>query len=175
MKMNDAPTPDVSFRIRPMGFDKQEVRAFIANILEDYEKAKRELSRLEERAASEPRTEDPLGPDTMMRDLQRILGGAHRVADDIEARATEDSQRKITEANARAVDVLAAAERQAAEITAQARRDVTTLEQRARSLREQIVKLRAAFEAASDTAAMALSDMAAVEAVELPAAETVGN
>jgi cell division septum initiation protein DivIVA len=168
MKLTET-TPEVSFRTRLLGFDRQEVRAFISNILEDYEKVRRDLGRLEQQTATRDTVADPLGPDAMMKDLQRILGGAHKVADEIEARATEESSRAITEANARAADIIAAAERLALEMTGQARRDLVSLEQRASSLRAQCVKLRAAFESVSDTAAVALSEMAAIEShMELP-------
>ena len=37
---------DVTFRVRPLGFDRGEVQAFIGNLLNDYAQVTRELDRL---------------------------------------------------------------------------------------------------------------------------------
>jgi cell division septum initiation protein DivIVA len=156
--MFDAAVSDIAFRTRPLGFDRQEVRAFIGNLLEDYEKLRTELDRL--RASESPARSEGPAISAATRELQRVLEGAQRVADDIEHRAAVDSQRIIEDAHAQAAEILATAQRKAAEITAGAQRDMTALEARAAVLRAHFGKLRAAFESAADTAGAALSDIA---------------
>jgi cell division septum initiation protein DivIVA len=165
---------EVSFRTRLLGFDRREVQAFIANIVEDYERARHELDQLRgHEAASDKPIETP-GLSTTARDVQRVLEGAQRVADDIERLAAEEGAQILAQAHTSAADILAVAQRRAAEITADARRELVTLEARASALQAHGVRLRAAFEAAADTAAAALSELAVKAFVsEGPSGETV--
>jgi cell division septum initiation protein DivIVA len=146
--MFDAAGSEVSFTVRLIGFDRQEVRAFIANIVEDYERACHELEQLR---GQEPLPDKAIeSPDrsATAQSIQRILEGAQRVADDIERRAAEEG----------------------AQI---ARRQLASFESRAASLQTHGLRLRAAFEAAADTAASALSELATKEFVsELPEGAT---
>ena len=156
--MFDAAVSEIAFRTRPLGFDRQEVRAFIGNLLEDYEKLRTELDRLRASAPT-ARTDGPaIGAAT--RELQRVLEGAQRVADDIERRAAADGSRIVEDAHAQAADIIATAQRTAAETTAGAQREMTELEARAAVLHAHFAKMRAAFESAADTAGAALSDIA---------------
>jgi cell division septum initiation protein DivIVA len=163
MAMTDAPGTDVSFRARLFGFDRQEVRAFIANILEDYGKVRSELERVRAEASAPAKPEDPAGLDVAARDVQRVLEGAHRVADDIERRAAEEGAHVVAQAQTEAAAIVASAERRAAEITEGASRELLRLEAQAATLQERGLRLRGAFEAAADTATAALRDMGASE------------
>jgi cell division initiation protein len=149
---------DISFRTRPLGFDREEVRAFIGNLLEDYEKLRTELDRL--RATAPPARSEAPATGAAARELQRVLEGAQRVADDIERRAAADSGRLIEDARAQSAEILVEAQRKAAEITAGAQREATHLEAQAAVLRAHFVRLRGAFESAADAAGAALSDIA---------------
>jgi cell division septum initiation protein DivIVA len=170
MALADIVGNDVTFRTRLFGFDRQEVRSFIANLLEDLERARTGATEGEhEGPAAETMTRTS---DTTSRAVQKVLESAHRVADDIERSATDASVRVVDEARARAEDVLAAAERRAAEITDEARRELNRLERSAAAIREQCVRLRSTFEAAADTASVALGEIAAISAeTGLPAGE----
>jgi cell division septum initiation protein DivIVA len=164
---------DVSFRTRLLGFDRREVRAFIGNLVEDYERARHELLQLRGHEATADKPVDGPGLSTTARDVQRVLEGAQRVADDIERRAAEEGAQIVAQAQTSAADILAVAQRRAAEITADARRELVTLEARASALQAHGLRLRAAFEAAADTAASALSELAAkAVTTELPSGET---
>ena len=157
--MFDGADSDISFSARLLGFDRREVRAFIANILEDYEKVRGELERLRA-PGSGGRPEAPSGLSTTTREVQRVLEGAQRVADDVERHAAEESARVVEGAHAQAAEILAGAQKKALEITADARRDVTALEARVAVLHAHLLKLRASFESAADTAGNALSEIA---------------
>lgn len=157
--MFDTAASDISFRIRPLGFDKQEVRAFVENLLEDYEKVRNELDRLRA-APTAPKPEGATGPSATAREVQRVLEGAQRVADDVERRAIDESARIVEDARAHAAEILAGAQRKAADITSDAQREAAALEARAAVLRAHFAKLRAAFESAADTAGAALGDIA---------------
>jgi cell division septum initiation protein DivIVA len=172
MAMFDPAGRSVSFRARLFGYDRAEVQAFIANLLEDYARVREEASRLRNRA---PAPAPPPAPDPTTRDLQRMLESAQRVADDIERRAVEEGVGVVTEARAHAADILEGAQRRAAEITAEARREVASLEARAAALQAHGEKLKAAFEAAADAAGAALGELAAGDlGAELPSNEAAG-
>jgi cell division septum initiation protein DivIVA len=116
----------VSFRTRFLGLDRDEVHAFIANVLEDYGLAQRELARLRESPSDTGGGAGPDGsaatPPSASRDVHRILESAQRVADDIEAQAMQQSARTVQEATAKAATILATAELRAGELTADALR-----------------------------------------------------
>ena len=157
--MFDTADNDITFRSRLLGFDRREVRAFIANIVEDYEHLRSELERLRgHEIVGAADTASAMG--TTAREVQRVLEGAQRVANDVERRAAEESAHVLEAAHTQATEIVAAAQKKALEITAGARRDVAALEARAVTLQTQLLKLRAAFESAADTAGTALSDIA---------------
>jgi cell division septum initiation protein DivIVA len=171
--MFDAAVSEVSFRTRLLGFDRREVRAFIANIVQDYDRARHELEQLRGHEATPEKPIETASLSTTARDVQRVLEGAQRVADDIERRAAEEGAQIVAQAQTSAADILAVAQRRAAEITADARRELIALEARASALEAHGLRLRAAFETAADTAAAALSELAAKTFVtELPSGDT---
>ena len=175
MKSTEATSADVSFSTRLLGFDRREVRAFIANLLDDYERIRAELD-LERRSAESQAAAPPLpAPEATTREMQRILTGAHRVADEIEQRAAEEGARAVAEMQARAVDILKDAEQRAVAITEAARREVSRLEERAASLRSHCLRLRSAFETAADTAGAGLTEIASIETGDARPAASVAT
>jgi cell division septum initiation protein DivIVA len=159
MPMFDSADNDITFRSRLLGFDRREVRAFIANIVEDYEHLRNELERLRgQGTVGAPEAASAMG--TTAREVQRVLEGAQRVANDVERRAAEESAHVVEAAHTQAAEIVATAQKKAMEITAGARRDLASLEARAVTLQTQLLKLRAAFESAADTAGTALSEIA---------------
>jgi cell division septum initiation protein DivIVA len=159
---------DVDFSVKPLGFDRREVRAFVANLLSDYERLRAELDRVRGTAPVAPEIEGARPIGTTSRDVQRILEGAQRVADDLERRAAEESAQIVEDARGQAAEVLAGAQKKAVEITAEARRNLGVLEARAATLQAYFMKLRDAFETAADTAGSALSDIAEARLDEVP-------
>jgi cell division septum initiation protein DivIVA len=123
---------DVSFRVRPLGFDRGEVQAFIGNLLNDYAQVTRELDRLRiemaalREAPPEPRLAipqavAPAGPKgtaqaaaSSAREVERILAAAERIAEDMRSRAQQDSDAALQESEARAAATVRDAEERAA-------------------------------------------------------------
>ncbi|MGE3511436.1 MAG: hypothetical protein AB7N65_21405 [Vicinamibacterales bacterium] len=128
---------EVTFRVRPLGFDKGEVQAFITNLLNDYTQVTRELERLRsemaalrefssERRPTEPQPTTQAVPPvvsastTTAREVERILAGAERIAEEMRARATEESETLLRESKERAAALVREAEDQAARRTLEA-------------------------------------------------------
>jgi cell division septum initiation protein DivIVA len=175
MSAFDKSNPSVSFRTRPFGYDRQEVQAFVKNILDDYAAARRELQQaLKTQSDADTSLEKRNQSEIAAREVARILAGAERIADEVKAHASDEYSHLISEAEARAADIVAEAERRAADLLADAERRSAEvvgsaarrsaeLEDRAMLVRAQHRQLRRAFEAAADTAATALSEIANLE------------
>lgn len=143
---------EVNFRVRPLGFDKGEVQAFISNLLNDYAQVTRELDRLRNEMAAlrdyAPERRGPASPvidvapvvaqapapaapvsasATTAREVERILAGAERIADEIRARATEESEALRREAETIAATARQRADEQTAEATREAESRAVTL------------------------------------------------
>lgn len=175
MTFTDVQMAEPSFRVRVLGFDRAEVRAFVSNLLSDYAQVQRDLDRVQHEVitARNQAAEARLSSETTARDVERILAGAQRIAAEIEDHAKKERSRTLAEANAVAGEILGNARTQAAQITDAAERRSAELDAGISSVREHHVRLRAAFEAAADTAAVALSEIAALEQrTEAPVAET---
>jgi cell division septum initiation protein DivIVA len=177
MSITDVPAPDPSFRIRPIGFDRREVLAFVNNLLSDYRRVRGDLERAQQEllvvhgAAADRRVPSP----TAARDVERILAGAQRIATEIEDAAKDERSRVLAEANTRAAEILEEAKQQAARIVEDGRRRAAQLALRIESMRAHYVQLRPAFEVAAEYAANALSEIDALEQqIESPVAETTG-
>jgi cell division septum initiation protein DivIVA len=179
MSITDVPAPDPSFRIRPIGFDRREVLAFVNNLISDYGHVRRDLERAQQEllvvqgSAAERRVPSV----TAARDVERILAGAQRIATEIEDAAKDERSRVLAEANARAAETLEEARQQAARIVDEGRRRAAQLGLRVESMRAHYVQLRPAFEVAAEYAANALSEIDALEQLiesPVPVAETTG-
>jgi cell division septum initiation protein DivIVA len=183
---------DVTFRVRPLGFDRGEVQAFIGNLLNDYAQVTRELDRLRNEMASlrdfTPDRSKPLPEVTPVaapvapvsaasssaREVERILAGAERIADEIRARAQEESTTAVREAEMRVAaltqegdlkgaEILKEAQARAAEIVEGAAREADMLERQSMAIRAHCAQMRTAIKSASDAAALALKQITAVE------------
>lgn len=126
---------EVSFRVRPLGFDKGEVQAFISNLLNDYAQVTRELDRLRNEMAvmretaperrpvevttavpavalaaapvtAAPAPVAPSAAGATAREVERILAGAERIAEEMRARAAEESEALRRDAEVRATALL---------------------------------------------------------------------
>lgn len=171
------------FRTRIAGYDREEVRAFVTNLLGDFAAERREREGLQRLLAEDTSTlSSPPPPlSAAAADASRVLQAAERVADDVRLQAADDAARLVAEGRAQAAGIVEDAERRAAGIVKDAEiraaaivQDATTrhadIEQRASALRVQYHQLRTAFENAADVTASALSEIAHVEN-ELPASK----
>jgi cell division septum initiation protein DivIVA len=198
MTTSNTSASDVTFRVRPLGFDRNEVQAFIGNLLNDYAQVSRELDRLRNEMAAlrefplerKPATDvQPTAPASAAahtaREVERILAGAERIADEIRSRAHDESTAvrqeadakaaaAVREADARASELLKEAEARAAEIVEGAVQQVVHLDRQAAAVRAQCTQMRAAIKSASEAAALALNEIAAMEDDREPAFQTKG-
>lgn len=123
---------DVSFRVRPLGFDKGEVQAFIGNLLNDYAQVTRELDRLRNEmatlrefsnerrpvaeafaAAQAPAAAAPSIAASAAKEVERILAGAERIAEEIRSRASEEARTGLHDAETQAAATLGDADARA--------------------------------------------------------------
>lgn len=165
MSVTGVPTPDPTFRIRPLGFDRREVLAFVNNLLNDYAEAMREYERMQQelRVAQGQGAEPSRSSETTAREVERILSAAHRIATEIEEQADDERSQMLAEANVRAGKIVENAEQHAARVADDIRRQAAEFVKRVESLRAHYMHLRAAFEAAGNTAALGLSEFATLE------------
>lgn len=168
-----------SFSVRLFGFSRRQVLAFCSQVVDEYERVKRDLeqSRQALHAARAESAEVKKSTATPSQGVERILGSAQRIADEIENDARTQAARLLAEASARAAEVAKEAERNAARIVDDARGEAARCDERAAALRAQYAELRtafevaahkyaelrAAFEVAAHTAASALSEIATLE------------
>jgi cell division septum initiation protein DivIVA len=121
---------DVSFRVRPLGFDRGEVQAFIGNLLNDYAQVTRELDRvrveiatLREAPPEPPRAAvaQPAEPTALAtpvaassaKEVERILAAAERIAEEMRARVQQEIDATVREAEERAAATVREAENRA--------------------------------------------------------------
>lgn len=133
------PSSDVGFRVRPLGFDRGEVQAFIGNLLNDYAQVTRELDRLRVELAAlreappEPRlaAPQPAAPHAATRagastaassakEVERILAAAERIAEETRVRAQHESDAALQDSEARAAAAVREAEERASAILQEA-------------------------------------------------------
>ena len=174
---------EVSFRVRPLGFDRNEVQAFIGNLLNDYAQVTHELERMRTEVntlrelqgrreappapvpvlAPPPAQERKLLPESTAREVERILEGAERIAEDVRGRAHTDAAASLREAEAKCAALLKDAEGRATEIVDEAMRQVVHLDRQAASVRAQCTQMRTFLRSAGDAAAAALREINSIE------------
>lgn len=100
MKVSPLDLRQMQFATTMRGYDKNEVRALLADAADDYEQALRETDRLRQEVA---RLEQIVrGHVEQEKSLQNTLITAQRLADDIKAGAEENAARIVREAESRA-------------------------------------------------------------------------
>jgi cell division septum initiation protein DivIVA len=155
---------EVSFRVRPFGFDRAEVQAFIGNLLNDYAQVTRTLERLrQEMSGQRDAPEKRSLPESTAREVERILAGAERIADEVRTRAEEESSLTLRECEARAADTIKEAETRGAAIVDSALKKAALLNRQTEAARSQLTQMRDAIKSAAEAAAMALSEIAAID------------
>lgn len=174
---------EVSFRVRPLGFDRNEVQAFIGNLLNDYAQVTHELERMRAEvntlremqgrretmpapqpiAAAQPAHDRKLLPETTAREVERILEGAERIAEEVRGRAHTDAAASVREAETKCGNLIKDAEGRASEIVDEAMRQVVHLDRQAAAVRAQCAQMRTFLRSAGDAAAAALREINAIE------------
>jgi cell division septum initiation protein DivIVA len=108
----------VTFKSSLFGLDRAEVRAFIDNLKNDYDRAIVEAERLrrELRFEKERWFNMMATGDTAAKEMERILSAAHRVSDQIVEEARQNAETIVRTAEADARGIEDAAKTRAAEL-----------------------------------------------------------
>jgi hypothetical protein len=147
---------DATFRTRLMGFDKEDVRVCVRNLLSDCDEARRQADRL---AAKLKTLEDSGGPastrDSVGAQVEKVLASAHRVAEEVTLESKVAARKALNEA-----------QEEAARLRSQAENDATAL---TRSAHARLAELNAEIERMTERrdAVQALLDRAAGQLVEI--------
>jgi cell division septum initiation protein DivIVA len=170
MTTTNTSATEVSFRVRPLGFDRAEVQAFIGNLLNDYAQVTRTLERLrQEMTALREGPERRSQPESTAKEVERILAGAERIAEEVRTRAAEESEATLRDVELRAADTVKDAEARAAGIVDSALQKAAQLDRQTESVRFQLAQMRDAIKSAAEAAAMALGEIATIDEAREPA------
>jgi cell division septum initiation protein DivIVA len=169
MTTSNTSATEVSFRVRPLGFDRAEVQAFIGNLLNDYAQVTRTLERLrQEMTALREGPERRSQPESTAREVERILAGAERIAEEVRTRAAEESEATLRDVEARAADAMKDAETRAAAVVDGALQKAAQLDRQTESVRFQLAQMRNAIKSAAEAASMALGEISAIDEAHAP-------
>jgi cell division septum initiation protein DivIVA len=110
-----------TFRTRPLGFDKDEVRACLQNLASDYEEAQRQIDRLTARlrAFEDVQEQSPARSATAVQ-VERVLASAHKIAEDVKVEAEAAAKKILSDAHGEAARLRTQAERDASDLTSNA-------------------------------------------------------
>jgi hypothetical protein len=109
--------PVTALRTRLFGFDKDEVRVCLQNLVSDYDAAMAQIQRLmAELQAAKAGPAPTVRVDTAGVQIEKVLASAHRIAEEVKA----DAERAAKE-------ILREAQQEAAALRAQAEADATAL------------------------------------------------
>jgi cell division septum initiation protein DivIVA len=110
-----------TFRTRPLGFDKDEVRACLQNLASDYEEAQRQIDRLTARlrAFEDVQEQSPARSTTAVQ-VERVLASAHKIAEDVKVEAEAAAKKILSDAQGEAARLRTQAERDASDLTSNA-------------------------------------------------------
>ena len=131
-------TDAVTFRAQLWGFDRDEVRAFVQNLVAEHNAVGRQLERVRaelQRAERSPRGRDGHDNGEATRAIEKTLSSAHRLADEIRADAQREAERILADAERRACHALESARAQASQIVSQATAQSDAVEARLARLR----------------------------------------
>jgi cell division septum initiation protein DivIVA len=170
MTTTNTSATEVSFRVRPLGFDRAEVQAFIGNLLNDYAQVTRTLERLRQEMSSlRDAPERRSLPESTAKEVESILAGAARIAEEVRTRAQEESLAALRDGEARAAETLKEAETRGAAIIDSALQKAAGLDRQTESVRFQLTQMRNAIKSAAEAASMALGEISAIDEARSPA------
>ena len=153
---SDFVSPVVTFRSRLLGFDKEEVRAFVRNLIADYDDARKQIERLTAGLeATQTSGGQPRQPTTGVQ-IERVLASAHKVAEDVRADAEKVARQMVREAQEEAAQLRTNAEADASALTQTAAARAAGLESEIQDLLDR----RRVVQAMLDRAADRLNDLA---------------
>lgn len=149
--------PAATFRSRLLGFDKEEVRTCVRNLLADYEDARKQIERLTASLeAAQASGGQPARQATTGVQVERVLASAHRVAEEVRADAENVARQTLREAQEEAAQLRANAEADAFALAQTAAARAAELE----SEIQELLDRRRVVQAMLDRAADRLNDIA---------------
>jgi cell division septum initiation protein DivIVA len=168
--------PAATLRTRPLGFDKDEVRACLRNLISDYDEAMRQIERLtvELQAASDVRRK-PVPTETAGVQVEKILASAHRVAEDVKTDAENAARQLLREAQEEAAQVRSRAEADATALTRSATARVAELERDIQHLIERRQAVEALLDETADRLSAIAQDIKRTSPSTAPVEHTVFN
>lgn len=118
-----------TFRTRLFGFDKNEVRACVRNLVHDHDDAQRQVERLTARLRTlEESREDGATHEAVATQLEKVLASACKITEDLKHEAEAAAGKILNDAQDEAVRLRGQAEADAAALAASATARVTALE-----------------------------------------------
>lgn len=134
----DHEDPSATFRTRPLGFDKDQVRACLQNMIRDYAQAVEQITWL----TSELKSAEAAGKETVRQEITtaqmaQVLASAHRVADDLVAQAEKTAQQLLWDAQNEAAQLRNQAEADASALASTATARLTAIELQIERMLEQ--------------------------------------
>jgi hypothetical protein len=164
MTTNNTATKEASRRRPPRGDHPDEQQAISNKLLNDYAQVTRTLERLrQEMSTLREGPERRSQPESTAREVERILAGAERIAEEVRTRAAEESEATLRDVEARATDTMKEAETRASAIVDGALQKAAQLDRQTEAVRFQLTQMRAAIKSAAEAAAMALGEIAAID------------
>jgi cell division septum initiation protein DivIVA len=159
MRLNmslDFSGPVAAFRTRILGFDKEEVRVCLQNLMRDYDEARKEIDRLTAELKTFDLARRAAPQEMTVVQVERLLASAQRVAEDVRIDSENGAQQILREAQAEAAQLRTQAETDASALIRTASTRLQTLEVEI----EQLVERRQAVHALLERAADRLNEIA---------------
>ena len=155
--ISDFAGPVATFRSRLLGFDKEEVRACVRNLIADYEDARKQIERLTASLeAAQGSGGQPARQPTTGAQVERVLASAHKVAEEVRADAENVARQRLREAQEEAAQLRTNAEADASALLQSAAARAAGLE----SEIQELLDRRRVVQAMLDRAADRLNDIA---------------
>ena len=169
----DPADPCATFRTRPIGFDRDQVRACLQNMISDYTRAVEQITWLtNELKSAESTRRDAVRSEMSTTQLTQVLASAHRVAEDLTAQAQERARRILLEAQEEAAHLRSQAEADASALAGTAAARLETIEGDIVRMTEQHRAVQIAVSRAADRLNRIANEMrAAAEATDLAPAD----
>jgi cell division septum initiation protein DivIVA len=112
--------PGASFKTRLLGYDKEEVRACLVNLVSDCEEAWNEVERLKAKLAGSEGPPPRATYDNVGGQVEKVLVSAHKVADEVKSDARKTAKEILSDAQEESARLRSQAEADASALTSTA-------------------------------------------------------
>ena len=112
--------PGTTFKTRLFGYDKEEVRACLVNLVSDCEEAWNEVERLKARLTGSEGTPPSETYENVGGQVEKVLVSAHKVADEVKGDARKTAKEILSDAQEEATRLRSQAESDASALTSTA-------------------------------------------------------